>query len=56
MPKDNKPPIYEVLEQVKTLKRDTEVIKKDLLIIKAYIKDKEKRAKEKEEARQGWFY
>jgi hypothetical protein len=57
MPKDNKPPIFEVLDQVKLLRKEVQDVKTDLQIIKAYIKDKQKREKAKEEARQGgWFY
>jgi hypothetical protein len=57
MPKDNKPPIFEVLDQVKLLRKEVQDVKTDLQIIKAYIKDKQKRERAKEEARQGgWFY
>ena len=57
MPKDNKPPIFEVLDQVKLLRKEVQDVKTDLQIIKAYIKDKQKREKAKEEAQQGgWFY
>ena len=57
MPKDNKPPIFEVLDQVKLLRKEVQDVKTDLQIIKAYIKDKQKREKAKEQARQGgWFY
>ena len=57
MPKDNKPAIFEVLDQVKLLRKEVQDVKTDLQIIKAYIKDKQKRERAKEEARQGgWFY
>jgi len=56
MPKDNKPRIFEVLDQVKHLKKEVQDVKNDLMIIKDYIKNKEK-SKEKEEAlKEGWYY